>query len=198
VKLTPHDTYKSYLALKQHFTKDTYDFHRYHGHIKASEATFYKRKDRYFFEKLSRQKNDNEIIDFFVSNFVSSDDPQSLWVGDIIKSGGDTYFDWKKRIESLSYVFEQELKSLTETEHLLKLIEVSKGRHPRLLKEYLRKNVSIETLVILDLILNYRKKFDAVLDDPIWKIVSKKMSNYSGFLSIDVDKYKEILRRVVI
>ena len=72
-KVTPFDCYKSYLGLKNHFTKQKYDYHRYGGKSRASLDSFYKRRDRFFFEKLSRQKDDSEVIEFFVSNFVSCD-----------------------------------------------------------------------------------------------------------------------------
>ena len=61
--MTPIDTYKTYLALKNHFTKDQYDYHKYCGKVKAQLQSFYKRKDRYWFERLSRQKSDTEIVD---------------------------------------------------------------------------------------------------------------------------------------
>ena len=64
---------------------------------RASVQSFYKRKDRYFFEKLSRQKNDDEVIEFFVSNFVACDNPESLWIGEIVRNGEDYYTDWKKK-----------------------------------------------------------------------------------------------------
>ena len=79
--MVPFDTYKTYLALKNHFTKDSYDYHKYQGKSRASLQSFYKRKDRYWFEKLSRQKEDKEVIDFFVANFVSCTDPQTVWIG---------------------------------------------------------------------------------------------------------------------
>ena len=44
--------------LKNHFTKEKYDYHKYCGKSRASIQSFYKRKDRFFFEKLSRQKDD--------------------------------------------------------------------------------------------------------------------------------------------
>ena len=100
-KVTPFDAYKSYLGLKNHFTKEKYDYHRYGGKSRASLESFYKRRDRYFFEKLSRQKDDAEVVEFFVSNFVSCDDPQSLWIGEIVRNGEQNYTDWKKRLQSL-------------------------------------------------------------------------------------------------
>ena len=107
LKVNPFETYKSYLGLKNHFTKEKYDYIKYCGKSRASIESFYKRKDRFFFEKISRQKNDEEVIDFFVANFVSCDDPQALWIGEIMRNGEKNYTNWKKTTQSLSYVFKE-------------------------------------------------------------------------------------------
>jgi hypothetical protein len=198
MKVTPHETYKTYLALKQHFTNDTYDFIKYNGKIKASIESFHKRKDRLFFEKLSRKNKDDEIVDFFVSNFVSSSDPSSLWIGDIIKNGNENYLDWQKKTQSLSYLFEQDLRKVFEGKNFLEFLKIENNKHPKILKEYLSGNLMLETIVILDQMLNYREKFDLKLIDPVWELVSKKIKKYSPFLKIDVDKYKNILRKVLL
>lgn len=197
-KVTPHETYKQYLALKHHFTSDTYDYFKYCGKIKASVESFNKRKDRLFFERLSRQKKDEEIIDFFVSNFVSSTDPTSLWIGDIIKNGNEIYTEWKKKRQSLTYVFENDLRNTFQEGHFLEYLEIKNNKHPKILKAYLSGNLSLETMVLLDQMLNYRNKFDDKLIDPVWELISKKIKNYSPFLSIDMDKYKNILRKVLL
>ena len=111
-KVTPFDAYKSYLGLKNHFTREKYDYHRYCGKSRATIQSFYKRKDRFFFEKLSRQKDDSEVVEFFVSNFVSCDDPQSLWIGEIVRNGEQNYTDWKKRLQSLTYTFKTEVENV--------------------------------------------------------------------------------------
>ena len=68
--MTDFEVYKTYLAFKNHFTKKTYDYHKYCGRSRASKESFYKRKDRYFFERISRQKKDEEVKAYFVANFV--------------------------------------------------------------------------------------------------------------------------------
>jgi len=182
MKVTPHETYKTYLALKQHFSNETYDFVKYKGKIKASIESFHKRKDRLFFERLSRQKKDDEIVKFFVSNFVSSSDPSSLWIGDIIHNGNERYLDWQKRNQSLAYLFEQDLKNVFEGKNFLDFLKIENNKHPKLLKEYLSDNLMLETLVILDQMIEYKKKFDEKLFDPIWKMTSKKIRKYSPSL----------------
>ena len=195
--MTPFDVYKTYLSLKNHFTKDNYDYHKYCGKTRASLQAFYKRKDRYWFEKLGRQKNDTEIIDFFVANFVSSGDADSLWIGQIIREGESVYNNWKKKKESLAYIFKEETTDLF-TEHKFKeVFDCSKG-HPPLLKKFLNGKISIETMVIYDRIFLFGNDFDKKLIDPVWQLVSKNIKKYNSFLNIDIFKYKKILKECVL
>ena len=91
MKVTPFDTYQHYLSLKNHFTNPKYDFFKYGAKTRASMASFNKRKDKYWFEKTSRKYSDEEVVDFLVSNFTAADNPQNLWIGEIINSGERTY-----------------------------------------------------------------------------------------------------------
>jgi len=196
-KVKPFDAYKSYLGLKNHFTKDSYDYHKYCGKSRASIQSFYNRRDRYFFEKLSRQKDDKEVIEYFVSNFVNATDPSSLWVGEIVKNGENNYQEWKKTQQSMTYLFRQQSDMLFSSNNIDDVFECSKG-HPIVLKKHLSKEVSLETLVIYDRILLFRKRFDKLLIDPVWESVSMKMRKYDPFLKIDIFKYKKILKEIVL
>ena len=194
----PFECYKTYLAMKQHFTKDKYDYHKYRGKSRATVQSFYKRKDRFWFEKLARNKSDQEVVEFFVSNFITCTDPGKLWIGEMIKDGEGRYTEWKKRNQSLSYVFKEETESLFSDGDFDSMFAMDGTRHPQILKEYLRKNISIETLVILDKVLGFRENFDSHLKDPVWETVSMRMRKYSPFLNIDVFHYKKILKEVAL
>ena len=197
-KVKPFDCYKSYLGLKNHFTKQNYDYHRYGGKSRASLESFYKRKDRFFFEKLSRQKDDSEVIEFFVSNFVSCDDPQSLWIGEIVRNGETNYTRWKKRVQSLSYTFRTEIENVFSDKKFDEMLYIDGKRHPHIVREHLGKNLSLESLVILNKILGFKKEFDRRLNDPIWKFLSMRIDKYDSFIHIDVFKFKSILKEVII
>ena len=196
--MMPFDAYRCYLSMKNHFTKDKYDYHKYRGKSRATVQSFYKRKDRFWFEKLARNKSDQEVIEFFVSNFITCTDPGKLWIGEMIKDGEGRYIEWKKRNQSLSYVFKEETESLFSDGNFDSMFAMDGTRHPQILKEYLRKNISIETLVILDKILGFRENFDSHLKDPVWETVSMRIKKYSPFLNIDVQRYKKILKQVVL
>lgn len=196
--MTDFETYKTYLAFKNHFTKETYDYHKYCGRSRASKDSFYKRTDRYFFERLSRQKNDEEIKAYFVANFVECSDPERLWIGDIIREGEDVYKEWLKKTQSLSYLFKTEAEVFIHKKNFEELFDCKTGNHPEILKKYLQKGITLETITILDMILGYVKNFDKKLTDPIWNFVSLRIRKYRPFLNIDVEKYKNVLKEIVL
>ena len=195
--MMPFDSYKTYLSLKNHFTKDSYDYFKYCGKSRASLQSFYKRKDRMWFERVSRQKTDQEVIDFFVSNFVSCKDPETLWIGEMIKEGEQRYQNWQKKIQSLSYIFKEESQSFFEENKFEDVFKCSRG-HPIILKKFLNGKISLETLVIYDRIFMFGNKFDKKLKDPVWQTVSRRVKKYNPFLNIDVLKFRKILKEIIL
>jgi hypothetical protein len=194
--VTPFNVYCEYLALKSHFNNPKYDYFKYNKKVRATETSFSRRKDRYFFERTSRKLSDKEIVDFLVSNFVEADNPQGLWIGEIINSGERTYQEWMRRQQSLTYLFKEQSNELFSQTKLEDALNCSKG-HPLVLKSFLSGKICLETLVIYDRIFGFSKKFDKKLLDPVWETVSLKIKKYSPFLHIDVFSYKKILREII-
>ena len=195
-KVTPFETYQTYLSMKNHFTNRKYDFFTYGGKSRATMTSFNKRKDKYWFEKTSRKYSDQEITDFLLANFVTADTPQNLWIGEIRNSGEKTYADWMKRQQSLTYLFKEQSTELLSEKKLEEVFNCSKG-HPIVLKKYLGGEISLETLTILEKIFTFVKNFDTKLQDPVWESVSLKIRKYLPFLNINVFNYKKILRDLV-
>ena len=196
MKVTPFETYQHYLSLKNHFTNPKYDFFRYGAKTRATLTSFNERKDKYWFEKTSRKYSDQEVVDFLVSNFAAADNPQNLWIGEIINSGERTYADWKKRKQSSTYLFKEQSSELLCQNELEELFDCSKG-HPPILKKFLGGEISLDTLVIYDIIFEFSERFDKKLDDPVWETVSLKIKKYKPFLNIDVSNFKKIIRSIV-
>jgi len=194
--VSPFETYQHYLSLKNHFTNPKYDFFKYGAKTRASITSFNKRKDKYWFEKTSRKYSDKEVVDFLVSNFTATDNPQNLWIGEIINSGERNYADWMKRQQSLTYLFKEQSNELLSENELETLFNCTKG-HPLILKKYLSGSVSLETLTIFDKVFHFSKNFDKKLTDPVWETVSLKLKKYSPFLNIDMFQYKKILRSII-
>ena len=197
MKVTPFETYQTYLSMKSHFTNRKYDFFKYGGKSRATMASFNKRKDKYWFEKTSRKYSDKEVLDFLLSNFVSTNNPENLWIGEIINSGERTYAEWMKRQQSLTYLFKEQSNELLFNKKLNEVFDCSNNKHPIVLKKYLGGEISLETLMILEKVFSFRKNFDKKLTDPVWETVSLKIKKYTPFLNINVFPYKKILRELI-
>ena len=184
--MQPIDAYLMYCAMKAHFDKSDYDFVKYNGKSKVSRDSFYKRNDRVFFVKLTRKyKSKEDIQDYLLANFLIH--PKG-WVG---KFDENNYIHWKKKIQSLSYTFKSEIESILDKD----LVAVCENKHPKLLKEYLGKRVSLESMVILNSILQFHKVWNVKLaEDYVWKDVYKLMNDYTSFLKFDTKSFKLILK----
>ena len=86
-----------------------------------------------------------------MSNFIYSTDPGTMWIGEMIKEGEGRYMDWKKKVQSLSYIFREEVESLFDDKKVDEIFDCSKG-HPPILKKYLGGDITLETMVICDII----------------------------------------------
>jgi len=196
MKVTPFETYRTYLSMKSHFTNPKFDFFKYGGKSRATMTSFNKRKDKYWFEKTSRKYSDQQILDFLLSNFVIADNPQNLWIGEIINSGERNYADWMRRKQSLTYLFKEQSEKLLSENELETVFDCSKG-HPVILKKYLGGEISLETLTIMEKVFSFVKDFDNKLTDPVWETVSLKIRKYIPFININVYNYKKILKEVI-
>ena len=196
MKVTPFETYRTYLSMKSHFTNPKFDFFKYGGKSRATMTSFNKRKDKYWFEKTSRKYSDQEVVDFLLSNFVNATNPLNLWIGEIINSGERTYAEWKMRQQSLTYMFKEQSENLLSENDLSKVFNCSKG-HPLLLKRYLGGEISLETLMILEKVFSFVENFNKKLTDPVWETVSMKINKYKPFLNINVFQFKNVLREIV-
>lgn len=195
--MTAFEVYTTYVALKLHFTSAKYDYFKFKGKVKHTEANFEKRKDRYFFKKIANKLSNDEVTQYFVANFVAG---SHSWVGDMLRNDGEeNYNEWKRRMESLHYTFSEDvdflLSQVDNFEDLFKVRET----HPPLIKFYLGKKICLETLCILNMILKFVDQFEQkIKEDLIWPGVKLKVDKYSQFLTIDLVKYKETLREKVL
>jgi hypothetical protein len=181
-----YQMYVYYLAIKRHFTSN-YDFHKYNGKINASVTSFETRKDKFFFYKLSKK---TDAKNFILANVVEN---PNIWVGDIVGEKGDAVFmEWKKKQQSISYVFKSELSNLDE-DFDSNLI-VKNGQHPKLLRLYINRTISKETLIIVDDLTNVFSYWNnKLVDKIIFPDILNTCNKYKPFLEFDRNKMKNIL-----
>lgn len=184
--MKPFEAYTTYLAVKNHFERDGYDYFKYHGKVPAKVESFYGRRDRYFFEKLARREN---LVEFLVANFLEND---KNYARDLTHEEAErVYRDWSKRTSGLTYQFQQDLDKIDD---LKAAIAVKDGQHPPLLKMMMKKTVTPETVLIIDSFVRFIDVWDEKLDDNlVWPSVKKRLVKYRPFFKFDRDKFKEIL-----
>lgn len=186
--MKPFEAYTTYLAVKNHFERDGYDYFKYHGKVPAKVESFYARRDRYFFEKLARNHN-ADLVEFLVSNFLEND---KIYSRDLTHEEAErVYRDWNKRTSGLTYQFQQDLEKI---EDLKEAISVRDGQHPPLLKMYMKREVTPETVLIIDSFVGFLDKWNERLSDTIvWPSVRRKLVKYRPFFKFDREKFKQIL-----
>jgi hypothetical protein len=184
--MKPFEAYTTYLAMKNHFEKDGYDFVRYGGKVTARVESFYARKDKYFFEKLARKE---DLINFMMANFLEKD---KVWSRDLVQEEAEkVYRDWVKRTQSLTYLFSEDLDKI---EDLKESVRVEDGQHPKLLKMYYQRVVNAETILILDSFSGIIKVWDnKITDNVVWPATRRKLLKYKPFFKFDQNKMKEII-----
>ena len=161
--MDPFDVYKIYLALKLHFTTDSYDITKHKYAAKGRKDTFLKRKDLIVIRKLARDFSRQEIIDILVANFVRGDKWGGVFDGEAI----DTWTHWKAKKERIQYTFEQDLYSIHLRMEKDNMTDATQGDHPLILKMLMGQKIALETVVILNKHFNFCDDYkdDLVLSD---------------------------------
>ena len=192
------DVYRCYLAMKQHFNNPNFDFFQYDGKVRASEKKYQERTDFYFFETMARKLSSQEVKEYMLASFVSSEDTSKVWIGDIQRSGKDKWLAWQKQIQSLEYLVSQDLDRLVllleEEGYTFNDLFETVGGHPPSLRLYIKRQLSLETLIILDMVLGFMSKWDKEFHDPLWEMISFKVKKYKPFLSIRKPKYTKLIK----
>lgn len=194
------DVYKIYLGVKLHFTTDSYDYIKYGGKSNAKLDTFTKRKDRYFFHKLSKRYNERDILDYFVANFVLNGDS---WIGDLITNESvENFTKYRKYNESFKYHFRDDCVRIND-DFISKRIRfddgfgVPNGQHPRLLRLLIQRKINFQTAIYLNKHLSFFKNWDKEINEKVvWPKISGTMKRLTPFLNFNVTEAKMIMKDV--
>lgn len=170
-----YTAYKLYLAIKLHFSKESYDVFKTKGRLRATEDSYYKRNDRGIFEGLSYKfKSEKEYIQYIASNFMY-DHPNVLY--DPYDYGMNYYKEFIKRKQSITRFFEDDLTKVED------YIGITTDCY-EIFNLYLKDEIKLESLVILDTLENICDNVsNALIDD---RILLVKKSH--GFIKFDKQK----------
>jgi hypothetical protein len=157
-----YQTYQIYQSLKLHFTTD-YDAVKYNYKTAVRQDTFERRRDRYFFEKLSRRFNKEKLIHYFTANLIHN---PKVWIGDMKE---ETYNEYISRYDKLTYMVTQDMKLMAEKGYSFDdICSTSDNNSTNPLLESLRADeIHLESVVLVDILVNFLKKLKRDLNDPL-------------------------------
>ena len=191
LRMNEFEAYQKYIALKLHFTSD-YDYFKYNGKTNVTLNSFNERKDKFHFKKIVKKYGDENIIEYFVANLIS----EKPWIGSMDVA---TYSQWLRRIQSIEYIFENDSKNLlTNVENFDIIFTSVDGNHPKLVRAFLGKKITLETLVVFEKLLHYRKRFNTEIKEQIiWPKVSRLIEKYEPFIEADTNRCKKLLVEII-
>lgn len=197
--VAPFDVWSIYTSINLHFKKGgSYDAFKFNFKgPRLKRETFMANRNRYSFEKLARSyPKKNDLICYFMSNVIAG----NVWINNMNEG---TYSEWNARIQALDYRFKNEMSdaAMLAQRNSYSFDELFNPRDksdvPAIYKLYQAEKVSLESLVILDNLLNYTKSINKNLSDPleISSDISHRIIKYKPFLrsEMNVEKHKEIV-----
>lgn len=197
-KLDALEVYERYTAIKLHFTTKGYDFHKYAGKVKGTtRANFEKRRDKYFFHRLSSKYRPNQMNDFLVANMLAE---PKVFVGDLLTDEAEAHFKaYMKRKQSITQTFKDDLDNLFgQVDEPIDALMIEDGQNPLIIKEIIAGRFNIESLVILNdvIAINYFGALDSkLIDDMFWPSIKLKAEKLQPFMVYPKRKTKEVVKR---
>ena len=177
--------YKFYVAIKRHFNDANYDFFKYKGKLRLNESSFENRKDKYLFTKLASRE---DCFDLVVAGIANN---PSYYVADLLTEECKRLSTaYKKYHQSFEYSFKEEIKKYSNFD---KAIKVEEGQYPEIISDLLRDEISLDTISVVDKIINGCEYWSRHLTDPMWEDINMKLMKYRPFVDINTKKYKSII-----
>lgn len=173
-----------YLALKNHFQNDSYDYFKYNGKVNAPKDTFLKRKDRWHFEKIAK-KYQHDSFQFLLANIMQN---KNFWVGRAMDDKNHKiYTEWIGFVESDGYHFKQNLDEILQfcdarNINFNDLFHIETGKHPLIYKLYMKGFIHYYTFCFLASITEFHLTMDKEHSfDPMWKKESFRLKKSIPF-----------------
>lgn len=183
------EIYRTYVAVKLHFTSESYDYVEKSGRTRVTQKSFENRRDRVFFDQVAREIPRGEILPFFVANFSLRPD---AWIGDLtsMTDAQTVYREWRKRILTIAESVEYDLRNISEVvvrEKGVSWAEVvwpTKGNFPGVMRMKRQGMIFPETFVFLDKEFQISERCDTMFSsDHVWRRERLLLHKYGRFLS---------------
>lgn len=191
IKIDGKSVYTLYLQLKNHFNGRR-DVIKSDWRMKVSDDTYNKRKDKMFFERLSRKFTLKELCFIFIGNMLSN---EAVWIGEISDTDPIQFYKlYISRLKLLKSRFEDDLKNIYYTSKKLnvplkKIWEYNESHISYLFKMLQSNIISYETFLMLDNLFDIINSYDKH-DNIVWQSYSNRLNGYKKIFVVDVNYTK--------
>lgn len=198
-QVTPLVVYSTYIAVKLHFEKGSYDAFKYNFKGPQKKiAAFQKSNDRFAFEKIAKKyHNFSDLVFFLLANVLDG----RMWIRDM---SDEIYVLWTAKMQRLSYQFSADMQVLHDhaVNHELTFDDCL---HPRPITnlvpilELLRKGrIQVESVIIIDVLVDFLSRINKkTVSDPLGLTNDKVylMQQYTPFIKqrVNVAASKNII-----
>ena len=187
MRMTGYEAFILHHAVNLHFNR-SYDCWKYNFKTNVTEKTYWKRPDKFQLTKIGKRfKTRDDIILYFASHQIAG----NKYTGDMIRDE-DTYTQFLKRIDSISYLFKNELEEISDVK-FDKLLEIE-DTYPKIIQLHLEGTVSLETVCIINRLTGFINRANKQITETIlWPDLFNKISKYQSFLKFDDSKMRKII-----
>jgi len=193
--ISPFEVWSIYTSMCLHFKKgSSYDALKFNFKgPRLKKESFLGHKNRYEFEKLARAfPKKNDLILYFLSNILAN----KTWITNMNRSN---YDDYLASLQSMQYRFKGDMNVLRE--HCDKFddafVPKRAGEIPVIYKLYQSDAICLNSLAVLDYLVQYTSKISKNFNDPLEIIsdITFKIIKYKPFLrsEMNVEKSKNIV-----
>ena len=188
-----------YLMLSRHF-RGNYDVIKYNWKINATEKSYLRRKDRNFFERLSKKYNLGNLSELMISNMVAN---PNAWIGELSDSDALSFYrKFEGKLLKSDRIFKEDVDNLLLfcENKKLKFQDVlmdTSNNNPWLFRMIQQNVITYETFVMLDCLFKFISKYDT-MNNIVWSTdYAFKIKAYRSLLNFDEAKIKECFINVV-
>ena len=193
MSITGYTVFRFHRVVELHFTTDHYNLFKHEGRVRgATEDDFIKHPHKKFYNRFSSNfKNRDELLDYFVANFAYRSKKGFIFNK---KSNSFSFRDeWVRRKENITEVFKEDIQKISKTYQEMNGSMDPDTKNPILLELFFEKEITIETLRIIEDIHPYLHQWERDEDikeacNDIIRIIKK----LEKLVKYDSEKIKEI------
>lgn len=180
-----------YLMMKQHMA-GKYDIIKYSWNMKVTDAAFNKRRDKYFFDKMSDKFHLKDLTEIFLATFLEN---SNGWAGDLVSEDAmAAHRELLGRYIRFTEIYREDLKNLVYFSNKVnvpigKLLEYNEKQQTSPIFKLLQSGlIKTETFLVIDSFLGIIDKIDEKMSaDIIWQNWHTKLVNYRKLVVINND-----------